>query len=97
MDELIKSVKLSLRITNDAFNQEIEELIASCKMELSLAGITKLDEADPLINRAIIIYCKANFGYSEDSEKFHRSYNCLKASLSLAGDYSAKEDKVTVL
>lgn len=44
---------------------------------------------DPLIERAIILYSKANFGYSEESEKYQKAYDLLKCSLSLAGDYHA--------
>ena len=44
---------------------------------------------DPLITRAIVLYAKANFGYSEDSEKYRAAYDYLKCSLSLAGDYHA--------
>lgn len=48
--------------------------------EMPLAG-------DPLIVRAVILYAKANFGFSEDSEKYQKAYDYLKCSLSLAGDY----------
>lgn len=42
---------------------------------------------NPLIERAIMLYCKANFGYSEDSEKYQKAYDYLKCALSLAGGY----------
>ena len=46
---------------------------------------------DPLIERAIILYCKAYFGYNQDSEKFIKVYDNLKIALSMAGGYNALE------
>ena len=41
-----------------------------------------------LIKRAIILYCKANFGLdNKDSEKYNKSYDLLKQHLALSGDY----------
>lgn len=48
-----------------------------------------IDPGNPLIERAVILYCKANYGFIEDAERFQRAYDALKCSLSLAGDYHA--------
>lgn len=100
---MLDKVKAALRVKTTAFDGEIEDLIAACKADLRLVGIVIPDEAeppaegepptvgDPLIARAIILYAKANFGYSDDAEKYQRAYDLLKCSLSLAGDYNALE------
>lgn len=88
---MIEAVKLALRINNNAFNEEIKNIINACKKDLSLAGVERIHYDDPLIQRAITLYAKANFGYSDDSDKFQRAYDMLKCSLSLAGDYNALE------
>ncbi|MDK0667349.1 head-tail connector protein [Clostridium perfringens] len=86
---MLEKVKLSLRIKSDAFNIEILEMIEAAKLDLSISGIKKIDEDDPLIQQAIKIYCKANFGLdNKDSEKYQKSYNMLKEHLSLCGDYN---------
>lgn len=86
---MLEEVKVALRITNPRFDGEIKTLIEACKIDLRIAGVTALDEEDPVIKRAIILYAKANFGYdNSDSEKFQKSYDLLKCSLSLAGDYN---------
>lgn len=86
---LLSAVKTALRITSNRFDGEITTLIEACKIDLSIAGVTVLDETDPVIKRAIILYAKANFGYDNpDSEKFQKSYDLLKCSLALAGDYN---------
>lgn len=82
-------VKNALRIKADAFDLEITDLINACKRDLELAGIATslIKEDDALIKRAIIVYCKGNFGYTSDSQKYIDSYNLLKMHLSLSLDY----------
>jgi hypothetical protein len=84
---MLEKVKRALRVDTDDFDGEILDVIEACKGDLRLAGIKKVDETDPLIIRAAIIYAKANVGYDDDSEKYRKAYGFLKMSLSLAGDY----------
>lgn len=96
---MLDKVKNALRVKTAAFDDEIQDLIDACKADLRLVGVNVPEEkaaegetpaaADPLITRAIILYAKANFGYSDDSEKYRQAYDYLKCSLSLAGDYNA--------
>ena len=99
---MLEKVKAALRVKNAAFDGEITGLIAACKADLRLAGIIIPKEkppaegemptaGDPLIERAVILYAKANFGYAEDSERYQKAYDLQKCSLSLAGDYNALE------
>lgn len=86
---MLEKVKLSLRIKHFKLDDEINDLIEACKVDLSISGVRKIDETDPIIQRAIIIYCKANFGLDNtDSEKYQKSYDLLKQSLTLCGDYN---------
>ncbi|MBD7914556.1 DNA-packaging protein [Clostridium sp. Sa3CUN1] len=86
---MIDKVKLSLRIKNSKLDDEINDLIEACKIDLSISGVRKVELTDPIIQRAIILYCKANFGLdNKDGEKYQKSYDLLKQSLSLCGDYN---------
>lgn len=85
---LIEEVKTALRIRNTAFDDEIQGLIDACKLDLSIAGVKVIKEDEPLTNQAIKLYCKANFGYDDNSEKFAEAYLNLKQSMSLCGDYN---------
>ena len=88
---LIDDVKLSLRIKNIAYDSEIQGLIDTCKVDLKVAGVEKVEETEPLTAQAIKLYCKANFGYDENSEKFTQAYESLKIVMALASDYKAVE------
>lgn len=83
-----ETVKRNLRLSIDKFDDDIKDLILSAKKDMDLVGIKKIDETDPLISRAIILYCKGHFYMdNKDSEKYLQSYELLKQHLSLAGDY----------
>ena len=90
---LLDDVKKALRISSIAFDDEVTDLIDAGKSDLRLAGIYFVDETDvlsldPLVKRAVVTYCKANFGYENtDADRFRDSYVMLKQHLSLAGDY----------
>lgn len=89
---LLDDVKLALRITSSAFDNEIEGLIEAAKADLRLSGVSDAkvkDENDPLISRAIVVYCKAHFGYDNpEAERFQQSYDMLKAHLTLSAEYT---------
>jgi hypothetical protein len=90
---LLDDVKLALRISNTSYNSEITDLIEAAKLDLILSGVVNDDYTDSLLKRAIVIYCKANFGMSNpDSEKFQKSYDLLKSHLSLAADYNGGDE-----
>lgn len=90
---MLEKVKEILRISNNSFDTEITDLIDSAKADLLLVGIlqSKIDaiDTDPLIQRAVIVYCKANFGLENpDYEKNLQAYNSLKNHLSLTAEYT---------
>jgi uncharacterized phage protein (predicted DNA packaging) len=95
---MLNDVKLSLRITTTAFDVEVQDLIEAARMDLQQSGVSALkvvDDTDPLIKRAITLYCKAFFGYDNpDADRLRDSYVMLKQHLSLAADYNGANDAV---
>lgn len=84
---MLQKVKLALRITNTIFDDEISDIIEACKLDMQLSGI-EVDDQDTLIQRAIILYSKAQFGLeNKDSDKYQKSYEALKTHLALSGEY----------
>ena len=90
---ILEDVKKALRITNNAFDDEVTDLIKAGESDLRLAGIffedeTPEEEYHPLIKRAILIYAKAHFGYENtEAERFEESYIMLKKQLIIAGEF----------
>lgn len=90
---LLDTVKKALRVSHSALDDaEVVPLIEAAKQELAIAGLVTVDEADPMIVRAVTAYAKAHFGYDNpEAERFERVFNSLKNLLSQVGDYTSKE------
>ena len=79
---MLDKVKLALRITTDAFDSEITDLIGAACADLGIVGVDAThDTADPLLIRAIITYCRVNFGSPDDYDRLKASYDEQKAQL----------------
>ena len=80
---MLKKVKLALRITTTAFDDELNDLIYAAKADLKLAGIPNKND-DPLYRRAVVTYCRYHFGQTEDADRLKASYDEQKAQLQMA-------------
>ena len=79
---MLDKVKLALRITTDTFDSEITGLIAAACADLGVVGVdVETTTADPLLIRAIITYCRVNFGSPDDYDRLKVSYDEQKAQL----------------
>lgn len=89
---MLGKVKLALRISNTLLDEEVSDLIDAARQDLILSGILSSkaeDDNDALVKRAVITYCKANFGYDNpDADRFRQSYEMLKQHLSLSVEYT---------
>lgn len=85
---MLDKVKLALRITTNAYNSELLGLIDAAKLDLGIAGVELPQTLDAIVERAIITYCKVNFGSPDDFERLKASYDEQKAQLSMATGYT---------
>lgn len=86
---MLDLVKQALRITTDAYNDELNTLIEAAAADLGIAGIINLDTAaDPLVQTAVITYCRLHFGVVDDYDRLKASYDEQKAQLSTASGYT---------
>ncbi len=87
--ELLDKVKLALRITTSVFDAELQGLVDAGTADLQLAGVkTNENVASPLVERAVITYCKANFGEADQYDRLKASYDEQKAQLMCATGYT---------
>lgn len=97
MEELLKLVKQCLSIveTSTLKDKEIEMLINAGIADLNRQGIVaSVGTTDSLIQSAIVMFVKANFGNVDIKEKelAQRTYSLLCANLSLSEDYKVVDD-----
>lgn len=87
MESLLDKVRLALRISTHDFDSEITDLINACVGDLGIAGVL-VNTNDALIVRAVITYCRMNFGDTEDYERLKASYDEQKAQLGMNSNYT---------
>lgn len=90
---MLDKVRQALRITHNKLDSELQDVIDACKLDLTIAGVKKIDENDPLIQQAVKTYCKAE--YEQDVNKANRltqAYVSLKIAMCLCGDYTEGGD-----
>ena len=94
---MLEKVKLALRITTNAYDSELTDLIEAAKIDLGIAGvivpITTDSNIGAIIQRAIVTYCKLNFGEPDQYDKLKQSYDEQKAQLSMATGYTEWTDQ----
>ena len=85
---MLALVKLALRITTDAFDNELNMLISAACGDLGVVGVTVNPATfDPLLKQAIITYCRLHFGSPDDFDRLKKSYDEQKAQLITATGY----------
>lgn len=85
---MLNKVKMALRITTTAYDDELMDLIEAAQLDLGIAGVVVPNQIDAIVSRAIITYCKMSFGLPEDYDKLKASYDEQKAQLSNATGYT---------
>ena len=85
---LLDKAKMAMRITTNAYDDEITDLIEAAKTDLGIAGVELPDTLDAICERAIITYCSVQFGSPDDHDRLKASYDEQKAQLATATGYT---------
>lgn len=94
---MLDKVKTALRIAVYDYDEEIQRLISAALTDLGIvdinADLLTETETDPLIERAVITYCKMNFGFLavDQYNKFKASYDEQKSQLLMSSTYTTWE------
>ena len=89
---ILDDVKANLRISGNALDDDIQSDIDAALMDLERVGIDVTDQSQPLIIKAVKLYCRWQQNYKDKGEKYGEAYKGLRDSLSLAGDYIAESE-----
>lgn len=90
--DLLTQIKTSMRITHGALDDTIQSDIQAGEHDLLRVGVQPfLDDGtlreDPLIRKALELYCKAQADYQGKGADYEGSYTRLRDAMSLCGDY----------
>ena len=84
----LDKVKMALRISTTALDDELADLIKAAEQDLGVAGVVLPDTLNEICTTAIITYCKMRFGLPDDVEWLKKSYDEQKAQLVTATGYT---------
>lgn len=85
-EAIVEKIRKKVRVKSEESKDEIADLADACVRELELAGVYEKKE-DPLYLQALILYCKAHYGYDEDTQRFRLAFEKLRDAMALSGDY----------
>lgn len=80
-ETMLTAAKMALRITTDAFDTEVVNLLNAALLDLGVAGVVVPAEANALVQQACITYVRINFGQPDDYDRLKKSYDEQKAQL----------------
>lgn len=86
----LNKVKMAMRISTDAFDPEITDLIDAALLDLGIAGAngSNVVLTDALTLRAVVTYCRLSFGSPEEYDRLKKSYDEQKAQMKTATGYT---------
>lgn len=95
---MLNKVKAALRLTVNNYDNELTLMIDAALADLGLVGINLNGEGTPvvyppLVEQAVITYCRIHFGTPDDFDRLKRSYDEQKAQLITATGYGFPEDE----
>lgn len=90
---MLEKIKLALRISHSALDEDIKADIDACLADLEVCGVVFADTTDALILNAVKLWCRSI--YTDDPVKgaeWLRRYESLKSCLMMAEGYAYEED-----
>lgn len=81
-----EEIRKKMRISNTKNDDDIDDNIKAARLDMSRVGIAESKD-DALTDKAIELFCKAQFDYLGKGEQFQVRYEKLRDSMSLAEKY----------
>ena len=87
---ILEHVKMSLRVTTDAFDAQIQSLIDAAVIDLNIVGITGANAVttNAFYLLAITTFVQLHFGAPEEFDKLSQAYDAMKGQLWSASDFT---------
>ena len=88
----VELIRQSMMIKHKQLDNNIKRYIDACSLDMQRAGVN-IKKESALMDMAIEFYCKSQFNYMGQGEKYKKSYEELRDAMSLSGSYNGKESK----
>lgn len=81
-----QQIRERMRISHAFMDDDIESNIQAARLDMSRAGID-VEKGDALMDKAVELYCKAQFNYLGKGEYFLNNYERTRDAMSMSGIY----------
>lgn len=88
---MLDIIKLKMRITHNLIDDDIQQNIDSCLLDLERVGVDASKESE-LRTKACELYCKWQMDYLNKAEQFEKNYKNLRDAMSLCSMYKEGAD-----
>ncbi len=88
---MLGKIKLDLRIAHGAMDSDVQDNIDACLSDLARVGVVLIENADPLIVKAVKLYCRWQYNFENQADRYMKAYMSLRDALSLCGDYKGED------
>ena len=85
-----EQVRKKMRISHSLMDDDIADNIVAARLDMGRVGIN-LDKDNELMDKAVELYCKAQFDYMGKGEQYLKHYERLRDAMSMAGEYKCAE------
>lgn len=80
-NQMVAAAKLAGRITTNAYDSQIQELLETALLDLGVAGVVIPEEMGGLVRQAAITFFLMRFGDPDNYDRLKASYDEQKAQL----------------
>lgn len=82
----LEKIKKDLRISHSKLDEDIQDNIEACKLDLKRVGID-VTKSDVLLEKAIKLYIRWQYNFEIQADRYRNAYESLRNALSLCEDY----------
>lgn len=82
----VEQVRKRMRISHDLVDDDIAGNMEAARLDMCRVGVSP-EADDALTDKAVELYCKAQFDYQGKGERFMKNYERLRDALSMVEGY----------
>lgn len=82
----LEKIKKDLRISHSKLDEDIQDNIEACKLDLKRVGID-VNKYDVLLEKAIKLFLRWQYNFENQADRYRNAYESLRNALSLCEDY----------
>lgn len=82
----LEKIKKDLRISHSKLDEDIQDNIEACKLDLKRVGID-VNKSDVLLEKAIKLFLRWQYNFENQADRYRNAYESLRNALSLCEDY----------